>query len=541
MTTAIRAQNWDYIIIGGGSAGCVLADQLSKDPSNEVLLLDAGTGDLSPALRIPAGIIAAIPNDRFNWKYQAAPDASRGGTTETWSAGKAIGGSSAINGMLYVRGHASDFDGWAERGCKGWDFRSVLPHFKAIETYQGGDSAYRGADGRQSVQLPRLSNPLIKAFMQAAEACGHPTNPDYNGASQSGVGLAQATQKRGWRHSAATAFLAPARKRCNLTVLMGAQASRVIFSEKRACGVELIRRGKRQTVQCRREIILSAGAFASPKLLTLSGIGDGRTLRTLGVPVIASAPEVGQNLMEHPGIYIAANTSTPSFNALTRVDRLLVTLANWAIRGKGPASACTALAQVMSRSRPELRAPDLQMLLSLVTFDFDREKMKPTIEKENGISIASLLLQPRARGRVETISPDARIAPLIQHELLGDELDAADLVAAARQAMQILTTAPLAPLITRLKTPFGLDVTDAELSSWIREAAIRGDHGCGTCRMGGDEQSVVDERLRVRGVRNLRVADASIMPMITNGNTNAPTLMIGHKAAAMILEDQAVT
>ena len=264
---------WDYIIIGGGSAGCVLANRLSANPQTQVLLLDAGTGNRAPSLHIPAGMISAISKDKFNWKYPAAPDSSRGGQIDNWSAGKAIGGGSAINGMFYIRGHKSDYDRWAQLGCTGWDYASVLPYFKSIETFEGGAEDYRGRVGPQSVALARHHLTLIEKAVEAAMACGHAFNKDYNGAHQSGVGYAQNSQKSGRRHSTASAFLAPIRRRKNLSVKLGAQVTHVIFENKRASGTAFQQNGKEQIVKCSGEIILSAGAMGSPKILMQSGIG----------------------------------------------------------------------------------------------------------------------------------------------------------------------------------------------------------------------------------------------------------------------------
>ena len=526
---------WDYIIIGGGSAGCVLANRLSANQSHKVLLLDAGVHDRAPSLHIPAGMMSAIANDKYNWKYAAAPDASRSGLVDFWSAGKAIGGGSAINGMFYIRGHRSDFDGWAQSGCDGWDYQSVLPHFKSIENFEGGTNEFRNNTGPLAVSFERYHLGVVDRFIKAAVDAGHIFNSDYNGQFQSGAGYAQASQKNGRRHSSASAFLKPVRNRENLEISVKSQVKRILIEDGHATGVSYRKNGTDRMARCKGEIILSAGALASPKILMHSGIGPAELLSEHGIQIIHHSPQVGQNLMEHPAVYLTAKTKTKSLNAGAKPHKLPFVLANWLFRGKGPASSAAASAQVLCRSRPELVAPDIQLLLTPAIFSYDLEKKKAVVLKDNGISIAALALHPTSRGRVIITSKDPLSAPFIEHELLGTQEDIACLTHAAKKAAEILSNSHLSDAVTALDPNLAPTSPDAQFEEYVKTTAFRGDHASGTCRMGRDDAAVLDPKLRVNGVTGLRVVDASIMPKIPSGNTNAPTLMIAEKAASMIL------
>ncbi len=528
---------WDYIIIGGGSAGCVLANRLSANQGHRVLLLEAGDEDRDLSLRIPAGLMSAIFNKKFNWNYPALADQSRNGFVGTWSGGRVLGGSSSINGMLYIRGAAADYDGWAGLGCDGWDYRSLLPHFRAIESFAGGANEFRGGEGEVNVSFPAISSPIVERFVEAAQSCGHGLNRDYNAMEQDGVAIAQANIRNGRRHSAARAFLHPVRGRPNLTVMTGARVRRIVFEGSRAVAVEYRHRSADHLAKSAGEIVVSAGAIATPHILMHSGIGDAAQLKQHNIAVVHHAPQVGQNLMEHPCVYVSAKTSIASLNRAARPYIAPFVLLNWLLFGKGAAAVGTTHAQVLCRSAAQMASPDLQLLLSLVNFTFDPDANRVSLAKEDGIALACCLLQPKGRGQVRLVSGDPDDLPMVDFPLLGEESDIDRLALAARRALDIFATSPLRDIITQITFPLARDAPQDEWRDLLRTAAFRGDHPSGTVRMGADDQAVLDPQLRVRGVQGLRVADASIMPVIPSANTNAPVMMIGEKAAVMMLDN----
>ncbi|HVI88226.1 MAG TPA: GMC family oxidoreductase N-terminal domain-containing protein [Dongiaceae bacterium] len=529
-------ESFDYIIVGAGSAGCVLANRLTADGRLSVLLLEAGGSDKSPIIKMPAATdLYGIGNPKYDWRYQTEPDPTRNNRQDIWPRGKVIGGSSSICGLVYMRGQAADYDSWAALGNPGWSYADVLPYFRRSESNEAGGDAYRGGDGPLHTSNLRSCHPLAKAFVEAAVATGLPRNHDFNGRSQEGAGFVQANQIFGRRHSAADAYLHPAENRRNLAVRKKAQVSRILIDNLVARGIEYHRPdGSVHKVLARREVILSSGAIASPQLLMLSGIGDAADLAGL-VPVQHHLPGVGRNLQDHVGVYLTYKVDQPTYNSETGWLRTALHGLNWLVRGRGPATAPGAQAMAFVRSDPSLADPDLQLHFTPVGYKLTPEAL--IVLDDPVVTAIPNVSRPKSRGCVALASTDFRDAPRIQSRLLDDPSDMQVLTAGCRTIRRIFAAPPLAAHVVAELSPGPETQTDADWEAFLRRDSVTVFHPVGTCKMGVDETAVVDPRLRVRGVGNLRVVDASIMPHLVSGNTNAPAMMIGEHGADLILAD----
>jgi len=527
-----ESMDFDYVIVGAGTAGCLLANRLSADPSARVLLIEAGPRDSYPWIHIPAGYLYCISNPRTDWCFETTPVADLGGRRLYYPRGRGLGGSSSINGMIYMRGQALDYDGWAQTGLTGWGWEDVLPLFRRHEDHHRGASAMHGSGGEVTIRRQRLHWPILDAVRDALVESGVPATEDFNTGDNEGVGYFEVTQQNGWRMSAAGAFLKPARTRANLRVLTGAHVTRVTFEGRRAAGVELRTGPETRHARARGEVILSAGSIGSPHLLELSGIGQPERLSALGIGVVAESAGVGENLQDHlqmRPVFEVRGAKTLNTAAGTLFGKARIG-AEYALRRSGPLSMAPSQLGAFVRSDETQASPDLQyhfQPLSLERFGGDLDPFP-------AITASVCNLRPESRGSVHAASPDPLAAPAIDPNYLSAHADRQKMVAAMRITRRFMAAAALAPFAPREVRP-GASLTGGdELLQVAMETASSIFHPVSTCRMGADEASVVDPELRVRGVGGLRVADASVMPRITSGNTNAPTMIIAEKAADMI-------
>ena len=526
--------NPDYIVVGAGSAGCVVAARLAESGAS-VVLLEAGPRDRLPWIHIPAGVLKLIHNPSVNWMFASEPEPGTAGRPIHWPRGRVLGGSSSINGMLYVRGHAADFDGWAQMGCRGWSYDEVLPYFRKSENYIQGTSELRGKSGPLQVEDYRTILPLTHRFVEAAQQAGHPHRPDLNDGEQTGVGYSQNTRLGRWRGSTAQTFLASVRSRDNIKVETNAQAGKLLFDGKRCIGVTFRQGAEMRELRATREVIVCGGAVNSPHLLHISGIGPAEHLQSIGVDVLHNLPGVGANLQDH---YVARVShrvrGSISANQMATGLRVLGEAVKFAVTGKGALTFGVTTAQVFCASREGLASPDLQLLFTPASYDPVRFGK---LEREGGMTVAVCPVRPDSRGTIMATSPDPFARPRIQPNYLSAPSDQTVLGAGIRLTRDIFA-APALAQHSVVETLPGPDVqTDAALLDYMRSFGNTLYHPVGTCRMGDGPGAVVDSRLRVHGIGGLRVIDASIMPALTSGNTNAPTIMIGEKGADMILEE----
>lgn len=533
-----EVESYDYVIVGGGSAGSIIAARLSEKESATVCLLEAGPKDRHPFVHLPAGFIKVIFDKRFVWGYETEPGPAINDRRLPVIQGHVLGGSGSINGMVYTRGQAEDFDAWAARGNAGWSYRDVLPYFRKLETFAGpGDDQYRGRlGGLPTIEL-NWQNQLVDAFLASCRKQGIPDNPDYNGKVQVGAGRYQYTIKNGKRVSAAKAFLRPAAGRKNLNVVTDALVSAVIVENQRAVGVRVQRTGDPtvREIRARKEVVLSAGAINTPKLLQLSGIGPGKLLKDLGIEVVREMPGVGENLHDHytPRLTYRAKDNVESINMLARGPKLLGQFARWVAGQPSILGIGVVLGAAYWKSRPELDRPDIVVTFTPGTFKLG---FLGVLDDFPGLTIGVWPLRPESRGYVRIASSDPRAKPLIQPNYFADARDQQVTVEAMRIARRIMDTPDLASLCVEETMPGRKQQSDEDFLAYARAQGLGGYHFCSTARMGkaDDRGAVVDEQLRVHGIQGLRIVDASIMPSVVSGNTNAATMMIAEKAAAMM-------
>ena len=513
-----------------------MANRLSRDAANSVLLLEAGGRDWSPLIHIPVGFWKMIDRPSVNWCFETVPEPNTHGRTIPIPRGKVLGGSSSINGMLYVRGQALDYDTWAQFGNRGWSYEEVLPFFKRSEHFERGGDNVRGVGGELNVADMIERHPLLDAWVDAGEEAGYARNPDYNGTSQEGFGIYQVTQRNGRRFSTARAFLDPIRSRSNLTIATGALAERVPVEDGRAVGVDYVQGGKRVQATAIKEVILSAGAVQSPQLLELSGIGQPELLRQHGIDVVADLPGVGENYRDHYASSVAWRVKgTTTLNQDTRGVNLVWEALKYGFARRGALTYTAGIAHGFVRTRPELETPDVQFHFAHASYA--RSAKRGALEKEPGMTCSVCQLRPESTGSIHIQSAEPTAPPAIKPNFLSEDVDRAALIEGMRIGRRVGAAPSLARYADHELYPGDGVQTDDELLDFCRRTGGTVYHPIGTCKMGSDANAVVDERLRVRGVKGLRVADASIMPTLVSGNTNAPSIMIGEKGAAMILED----
>ena len=526
---------FDYVIVGGGTAGCVLANRLSADPASRVLLLEAGPEDRYVWIHVPIGYGKTMFHPVYNWGFHTDPDPGMDGRRIYWPRGRGLGGSSSINGLIYVRGQPEDYDGWAAEGNRGWSWRDVLPYFIRSESNSRGASETHGDRGPLACSDIGAKHELIEAIIAGAAELGVPRNDDFNGGWQEGVGYYQLFTRRGFRCSTAVGYLKPVRGRANLVVRTNAQATRILFEDLRASGVEYRRAGRVERARASREVVLAAGALQSPQLLQLSGVGPGALLQQFGIPIVRDLPGVGENLQDHLQLRVLYRCTKPittndDLNSWWRSARIGL---EWLLRRTGPLAVGINQGGLFTRVLPESTRPDIQFHFATLSADMAGAKPHPF----PGFTFSVCQLRPTSRGYVRIASPDPLAAPSMQPFYLSTDLDRRCAIAGLRFARSLAATRAVAPYVESELRPGPEAQRDDELLAFSRAYGATIFHPSGTCRMGRDAMAVVDYRLRVHGVTGLRVVDCSIMPTLVSGNTNAPVVMIAEKASDMIVED----
>ncbi len=531
-----QGNSFTYVIVGAGSAGCVLANRLSANPKNKVLLLEAGGRDTNPWIHIPVGYFKTMHNPKTDWCYETEPDPGLNRRSIQWPRGRVLGGSSSINGLLYIRGQAEDYDHWRQLGNSGWSFEEVLPYFRRSEDQRRGADEFHGTGGPLSVEDIRIRREICDAYIKGAVEIGVPETDDFNGANQEGAGYVQLTARNGRRCSAAVAYLHPVRrKRPNLKIVTHALAHRLLFDGTRASGIAYSVDGVPHEAHASGEMILSAGAIGSPQILQLSGIGAGEDLQSAGIPVHHALAGVGRNLQDHLQVRLIYRTKLPlTLNDQVRNPlRKMMMGVEYLIRRTGPLSMGASQICVFAKTRPELATPDIQFHIQPLSAD----KPGDGLHKFSAFTVSVCQLRPESRGRLVVKSGDPAAHPAIHPNYLATPIDRATVVGGMRMSRQIAGTDALSGYIADEMRPGPAARTDDELLAYARDTGVTIYHPVGTCKMGSDPMAVVDDRLRVHGIERLRVVDASIMPTLVSGNTNAPAIMIGEKASEMILQD----
>jgi choline dehydrogenase len=526
---------FDYVIVGAGSAGCVLANRLSADGKNSVLLLEAGPKDSNIWIHVPLGYGRLFKNKNVNWMYQTEPEPGLDGRTIFQPRGKVLGGSSSINGLLYVRGQHEDYDRWRQHGNSGWGFDDVLPYFKKAEHQQRGADDFHGVGGPLPVSDSRHSDPLSEAFIAAAAETGIPKNPDFNGASQEGAGFFQTTTRQGRRASTAVSYLRTAKSRENLHIETSALAQRILFEGRRADAVEYRKAGALRTARARKEILISGGAYNSPQLLQLSGVGPAELLRKHGIDVVRDAPGVGHDLQDHMQVRVVMRCakSITLNDVVNHPVRRILAGARYAAFRKGPLTIAAGTSGAFFKTNPRLATPDIQIHF----LPFSTDKMGEKLHSFSGFSASVCQLRPESRGSLRIGSADPTVPPEIRINYLATEVDRSANVEGLKILRKILRAPALSSYVIEEVDPGAKVSTNEELLNYCRQRGSTIYHPTSTCRMGSDPLAVVDQRLRVRGIEGLRVVDGSIMPDLVSGNTNAAIIMIAEKASDMILED----